>query len=101
MILLQDYIIFSVLLFAISCVGLVIQRQNIIAILMCVELMLLAVSSLWLAFGHLHQQIDGQIMVFFILAVAAAETAVGLAIIIAMYRLHASVKTEDIASLKG
>lgn len=98
---LQDYLLFSTLLFAISCVGLVVQRQNIIGILMCVELMLLAVSSLWLAFGNLHHAIDGQIMVFFILAVAAAETAVGLAIIIAMYRLHASVKTKDISSLKG
>lgn len=98
---LQDYLIFSTVLFAIASVGLVIQRQNIIAILMCVELMLLAISSLWLTFSSLHSQIDGQIMVFFILAVAAAETAVGLAIIIAMYRLHASVKTEDVASLKG
>lgn len=98
---LQDYLVFSTLLFAIACVGLVIQRQNIIAILMCVELMLLAVSTLWLTFGNLHGQIDGQVMVFFILAVAAAETAVGLAIIIAMYRLHNSVKTQDIASLKG
>ena len=98
---LQDYLIFSTLLFVLSCVGLVLQRQNIIAILMCIELMLLAVSTLWITFGNYYQQIDGQIMVFFILAVAAAETAVGLAIIIAMYRLHASVKTQDVASLKG
>lgn len=98
---LQDYIIFSNLLFAISCVGLIVQRQNIIAILMCIELMLLAVSTLWITFGHAYGQIDGQIMVFFILAVAAAETAVGLAIIIAMYRMHSSVKTQDIANLKG
>lgn len=99
--LLNDYILFSTILFGISCAGLFIQRQNIIAILMCIELMLLSISTLWIVFGQLAGHIDGQIMVFFILAVAAAETAVGLAIIIAMYRLHSSVKVQDIANLKG
>ncbi len=99
--LLIDYLVFSSLLFVLGCVGIVLNRQNVIVLLMCVELILLAVSTNFIAFANQHHSIDGQIMVFFILAVAAAETAVGLAIIIAMYRLHKTVKLSDIAQLKG
>lgn len=99
--LLNDYLIVSSLLFVLGCVGIVINRQNVIILLMCVELILLAVSTNFIAFSNHYQSIDGQIMVFFILAVAAAETAVGLAIIIAMYRLHKTVKISELAKLKG
>ena len=99
--LLIDYLVFSSLLFTMGCVGIVLNRQNVIVLLMCIELILLAVGTNFIVFGEQYHQIDGQIMVFFILAVAAAETAVGLAIIIAMYRLHKTVKISELAQLKG
>lgn len=99
--LLIDYLVFSSLLFVLGCVGIVINRQNVIILLMCIELILLAVSTNFIAFSNYYHSIDGQVMVFFILAVAAAETAVGLAIMIAMYRLHKTVKISELAQLKG
>lgn len=98
---LSDYLILSTLLFVLGCVGIVINRQNVIILLMCIELILLAISTNFIAFSHHYQNIDGQIMVFFILAVAAAETAVGLGIIIAMYRVYKTVDISTLSKLKG
>ena len=96
-----EYLILGALLFIISLFGLVINRQNVIALLMCLELMLLAINTNFVAFSNYHHAISGQIFVFFVLAVAAAESAIGLAIFVLMYRLKATVDLDYIADLKG
>ncbi|HJN38417.1 MAG TPA: NADH-quinone oxidoreductase subunit NuoK [Gammaproteobacteria bacterium] len=90
----------SLLLF-ISLIGLVVNRRNIISLLMCVELMLLAVNMNFIAFSYWLQNIAGQVFVFFILTVAAAETAIGLAIVILLYRSQHNVDVEGLDHLKG
>lgn len=102
---LTEYLFMSGLLFAIGLAG-VIMRRNIIVIFMCLELMLAAASLTLVAFSryHLHNGMpdyDGQMLVFFIITVAAAEVAVGLAIIVALYRARQTVSTDDLTSLKG
>lgn len=96
-----EYTILGALLFIISLFGMVINRQNIIALLMCVELMLLAVNTNFVTFSHYYHAVSGQIMVFFVLAVAAAESAIGLAIFVLMYRNKATVDLDAMADLKG
>jgi NADH-quinone oxidoreductase subunit K len=96
-----EYTILGALLFLISLFGMVINRQNIIALLMCVELMLLAVNTNFVTFSHYYHAVSGQIMVFFVLAVAAAESAIGLAIFVLMYRNKATVDLDAMAELKG
>jgi len=96
-----EYTILGALLFIISLFGMVINRQNIIALLMCVELMLLAVNTNFVTFSHYYHAVSGQIMVFFVLAVAAAESAIGLAIFVLMYRNKATVDLDAMAELKG
>jgi len=88
-------------LFAISVVGIFLNRRNVIVVLMCVELMLLAVNMNFIAFSHFLGDAAGQIFVFFILTVAAAESAIGLAIIVILFRNLETVNAEELDSLKG
>ena len=95
------YLGLSAMLFMISMYGLVLNRQNIISLLMCIELMLLAVNTNFIVFSNSFNLLSGQIFVLFILAVAAAESAIGLAIFVLMYRSKKSVDLNDMAELKG
>ncbi|MDQ6993411.1 MAG: NADH-quinone oxidoreductase subunit NuoK [Mariprofundus sp.] len=101
MIELSQYLIVAAALFSLGIIGLFLNRKNVINILMCIELMLLAVNINLVAFSHYRHDLSGQIFVFFVLTVAAAEVAVGLAILVAYYRTRRSVETEDINSLQG
>ncbi|MEW8220313.1 MAG: NADH-quinone oxidoreductase subunit NuoK [Candidatus Thiodiazotropha taylori] len=101
MIALSDYLILGAILFAISVAGIFINRKNVIVLLMCVELMLLAVNINFIAFSHFLQDTAGQVFVFFILTVAAAEAAIGLAILVVLFRSKRSINVEDMDALKG
>jgi len=101
MISLSAYLSVSALLFGISLAGIILNRKNLILILLCIELMLLAVNTNFIAFSHYLQNNMGQVFVFFILAVAAAETAIGLAILMVIYRKRHTLKVEDFNKLKG
>ena len=96
-----EYLVLGAALFIISLLGMIINRQNIIALLMCVELMLLAVNTNFIAFSNYYSSTTGQIFVFFVLAVAAAESAIGLAIFVLMYRKRNTVDLDAMAQLKG
>jgi len=96
----QYYIILSVILFALGAMGVLIRR-NAIVIFMSIELMLNAANLAFVAFARQFQSLDGQIFVFFIMAVAAAEVAVGLALIVAIFHTKQSINVDDINSLKG
>ncbi len=98
---LSDYLLLSAVLFAISVAGIIINRKNVITLLMCIELMLLAVNTNFIAFSHFLQDSAGQVFVFFILTVAAAEAAIGLAIIVVLFRNRATIDVEKINQLKG
>ncbi len=101
MIVLSDYLILSAILFAISIAGIFLNRKNIIVLLMAIELMLLAVNMNFIAFSHFNGDIHGQVFVFFILTVAAAESAIGLAILVVLFRNHRTINVDDIGTLKG
>ncbi len=101
MIELSDYLLLSAILFAISVAGIIINRKNVITLLMCIELMLLAVNTNFIAFSHFLQDPAGQVFVFFILTVAAAEAAIGLAIIVVLFRNRATIDVEKLNQLKG
>ena len=101
MIELSDYLLLSAILFAISVAGIIINRKNVITLLMCIELMLLAVNTNFIAFSHFLGDVTGQIFVFFILTVAAAEAAIGLAIIVVLFRNRATIDVEQLNQLKG
>ena len=101
MALMQEYLILSSILFIISLFGLLINRKNVIALLMCIELMLLAVNTNFITFANYYHLVSGQIFVLFILAVAAAEAAIGLAIFVLMYRNKNTVDVDDMAILRG
>ena len=90
---------FSAIIFMMGLVGLVLRR-NILVILMCIELMLNAVNLTFVTFAKIHHQMEGELAVFFIITVAAAESAVGLGLVIAMFRTLRSVTTEDIQLMK-
>ncbi len=98
---LAHYLILGAILFAISIVGIFLNRKNLIVLLMAIELMLLAVNMNFVAFSHYLGDIDGQIFVFFILMVAAAESAIGLAILVVLFRNTNTINVEDLDSLKG
>jgi NADH-quinone oxidoreductase subunit K len=98
---LAHYLILGAILFAISIVGIFLNRKNIIVLLMAVELMLLAVNMNFIAFSHYLGDAAGQIFVFFILTVAAAESAIGLAILVIMFRNLDTINVEDLDSLQG
>ena len=101
MIPLNYYLIVAAILFSLSLAGMFINRKNIIVLLMCIELMLLAVNFNFVAFGQYFHQLVGEVFVFFILTVAAAESAIGLAILVLVYRSRGSINVEDMNSLKG
>ena len=101
MISLSHYLILGAVLFAISVVGIFLNRKNVIILLMAIELMLLAVNMNFVAFSHFLQDSAGQVFVFFILTVAAAESAIGLAILVALFRNLKTIDVEDLDSLKG
>jgi len=95
----QGYLILGAILFAIGTIG-VLTRRNAIIIFMCVELMLNAVNLTFIAFSKLHGNLDGQIFVFFVMTVAAAEAAVGLALMIAFFKNRESIDVEDMNLMK-
>ena len=101
MIPLHHYLILGALLFAIGVVGIFLNRKNLIVLLMAIELMLLAVNMNFIAFSHYLGDISGQVFVFFILTVAAAESAIGLAILVALFRNLRSINVDDLGSLRG
>lgn len=98
---LSAYLTLAALIFAIGFSGMVINRKNIIILLMCIELMLLAVNFNFIAFAHYFQAASGQVFVFFILTVAAAETAIGLAILVLYYRKNQTINVQAMDKLKG
>lgn len=98
---LSHYLILGALLFAISVVGIFLNRKNVIILLMAIELMLLAVNINFIAFSHYLNDIAGQVFVFFILTVAAAESAIGLAILVVLFRNLRTINVDDLDSLKG
>jgi NADH-quinone oxidoreductase subunit K len=101
MIPLSHYLILGAIMFSISVIGIFLNRKNLIVLLMAIELMLLSVNINFVAFSHHLGNIDGQIFVFFILTVAAAESAIGLAILVALFRNLRSINVQDLDSLKG
>ena len=101
MIALSDYLILSAIVFCVGLAGIFINRTNIIMLLMCVELILAAVNTNFIAFSYYSGDVAGQIFVFFILTVAAAEVAIGLAILTLMYRNRGSIDVDVTNSLKG
>ena len=98
---LSHFLILGAILFAISVVGIFLNRKNLIIILMSIELMLLAVNMNFIAFSHYLQDLAGQVFVFFILTVAAAESAIGLAILVVLFRNLKTIHVDDLDSLKG
>ncbi len=101
MIALSDFLILGALLFSLAVAGIFINRKNIIILLMCIELMLLAVNLNFIAFSHYAGDIAGQVFVFFILTVAAAEAAIGLAILVVLFRNMHTINVADLDKLKG
>ncbi|MBK6636715.1 MAG: NADH-quinone oxidoreductase subunit NuoK [Rhodocyclaceae bacterium] len=98
---LSHYLILGAILFAIAVVGIFLNRKNLIVLLMAIELMLLAVNMNFIAFSHYLNDLAGQLFVFFILVVAAAEAAIGLAILVVLFRNLSSIHVDDLDSLKG
>ena len=98
---LSHYLILGALLFAISVIGIFLNRKNVIILLMAIELMLLAVNLNFVAFSHYLNDIAGQVFVFFILTVAAAESAIGLAILVVLFRNLRTINVDDLDRLKG
>lgn len=101
MIALSDYLILGAILFSLSVAGIFLNRKNVIIILMCIELMLLAVNMNFIAFSHFLGNAVGQVFVFFILTVAAAEAAIGLAILVVLFRNRHTINVQDLDTLKG
>jgi NADH-quinone oxidoreductase subunit K len=101
MVSLPHYFVLGAILFAISIVGIFLNRRNVIIILMAIELMLLAVNTNFVAFSHYLGDIHGQVFVFFVLTVAAAEAAIGLAILVTLFRNLDTINVEDLDRLKG
>ena len=101
MITLAHYIVLGAVLFCIAVAGIFINRKNVIVLLMAIELMLLAVNTNFVAFSHYLHDTAGQVMVFFILTVAAAEAAIGLAILVVLFRNLRTINVDDLGSLKG
>lgn len=97
---LAHFLVIGAILFCLSVAGIFINRKNVIVLLMCVELMLLAVNMNFIAFSHFNGDIAGQVFVFFILTVAAAEAAIGLAILVVLFRNRNSINVEDLDQLQ-
>jgi len=101
MIPLEHYLILSAILFALAVVGIFLNRKNLVVLLMAIELLLLAVNINFVAFSHYLGDTAGQVFVFFILTVAAAESAIGLAILVVLFRARQTINVEDLSGLKG
>ncbi len=101
MISLSDFLVVGALLFCLSVAGIFINRKNMIVLLMAIELMLLAVNLNFIAFAHYLGDVAGQVFVFFILTVAAAESAIGLAILVVLFRNRRTINVQQLDSLKG
>ncbi len=101
MIAIADYLLLSGVLFSLAVAGIFINRKNVILLLMCIELMLLAVNFNFVAFSRYLDDTAGQIFVFFILTVAAAEAAIGLAILVVLFRNRRSINVEELDTMKG
>ncbi len=101
MIALSDFLILGAILFCLSVAGIFLNRKNVIILLMAIELMLLAVNMNFVAFSHYLGDTAGQIFVFFILTVAAAEAAIGLAILVVLFRSKRTINVDDLDTLKG
>ena len=98
---LGHYLTLGAILFALSVIGIFLNRKNLIVLLMAIELMLLAVNMNFVAFSYYLGDMHGQVFVFFILTVAAAESAIGLAILVLLFRNKSSINAEDLNTLKG
>jgi NADH-quinone oxidoreductase subunit K len=98
---LSHFLVLGAILFAIAIIGIFLNRKNVIVLLMAIELMLLAVNLNFVAFSHFLGDTAGQVFVFFILTVAAAESAIGLAILVVLFRNLSTINVEDLDSLKG
>jgi len=98
---LQHYLSVAAILFALSVAGIFLNRRNLILLLMCIELMLLAVNFNFIAFSRFLGDETGQVFVFFILTVAAAEAAIGLAILVVLFRNRRSINVQELDSMKG
>ena len=98
---LSHFLVLGAVLFAISIVGIFLNRKNLIVLLMAIELMLLAVNMNFVAFSHYLGDMHGQVFVFFILTVAAAESAIGLAILVLLFRNKSSINVDELNTLKG
>ena len=98
---LAHYLVLGSILFAIAVVGIFLHRRNLIVLLMAIELMLLAVNLNFVAFSHYLQDMAGQVFVFFILTVAAAESAIGLAILVVLFRNLSTISVDELDHLKG
>ncbi len=101
MIELSDFLILGALLFTISMAGIFLNRKNVIILLMAIELMLLSVNMNFVAFSHYLGDTAGQVFVFFILTVAAAEAAIGLAILVLLFRNRRTINVDDLDELRG
>ncbi len=101
MITLAHFLGLGALLFCISVAGIFVNRKNVIVLLMAIELMLLAVNMNFVAFSHFLGDVHGQVFVFFILTVAAAESAIGLAILVVLFRNRSTINVAELDSLKG
>lgn len=101
MITLYHYLVLSGVLFSLSVAGIFLNRKNVIILLMCIELMLLSVNMNFIAFSHYLNDLAGQVFVFFILTVAAAEAAIGLAILVVLFRNRQSINVEELDTMKG
>ncbi len=101
MIPLAHYLILGAIMFCLSVIGIFLNRKNVVILLMSIELLLLAININFLAFSHYLQDTAGQVFVFFILTVAAAESAIGLAILIVLFRNRHTINVEDLDTLKG
>ncbi len=101
MITLTHFLVLGAILFSLSIAGIFLNRKNIIILLMAIELMLLAVNMNFVAFSYYLDDLAGQVFVFFILTVAAAEAAIGLAILVVLYRNRSTINVQDIDNLKG
>jgi len=98
---LAHYLTLGAILFALAVVGIFLNRKNLIVLLMAIELMLLAVNTNFVAFSHYLGDMNGQVFVFFILTVAAAESAIGLAILVLLFRTKSNINVDELTSLKG
>lgn len=101
MIALADFLVLGAIIFCLSMAGIFINRKNVLILLMSIELMLLSVNMNFVAFSHFLGDLSGQVFVFFILTVAAAESAIGLAILVVLFRNRRTINVDELNTMKG